>query len=239
MSLLGGRGRSLAQGLGLQTWGTKSFEFWTFLAAALWLARPTTLLELGSGRSTSYLADYAQKTGATLVSIEQNRRFALRVRAALRLGFVAPGGVHHVPVRGTWYDLRRVQELTPVPCELLFVDGPVGAQESLGPALRDDAAAVRWLEPLAGGVRILVVDDVHRQPNLDLAERLAAAAGLDGLYLDYEPRPGKRNTAAVATTPDAAASLRASCTSLGIAVYEDRARVPVRRAKPPRRAAKR
>ena len=210
------------QGVGVQTWGTKSFEFWTLLAAALWIVRPHSLLELGSGRSTSYLGDYAQKEGAKLVSIEQNRGFARRVRVALRAGFVDPGCVHHVPVRGGWYDLDRVRSLAPRPCDLLFVDGPTGEQESLGSATRTDAAAVQWLLSVAAETRALVVDDLQRPVNVELAHELAVAAEAETLYIDYAPQPGARNVAMVAVARQHSSALRSACADVGIAVYFDR-----------------
>jgi hypothetical protein len=215
-----GRARGALQGLGVQTWGTKSFEFWTLLAATLWIVRPGSILELGSGRSTSYLGDYAQKEGATFVSVEQNRRFARRMRFALRAGLVDPRCVHHMPVRGGWYDLERVQALTPRPCELVFVDGPVGKQESLGQATRTDPAAVDWLLSIAPQWRALVVDDLQRPDNVSLADELLAAASVEPCYLDYAPRPGLRNVAMVAVAGNHAASLRSVCAGLGVAVYD-------------------
>jgi predicted O-methyltransferase YrrM len=216
------------QTLGVQTWGTKSFEFWTLLAATLWIVRPRSILELGSGRSTSYLGDYAQKEGASFVSVEQNRHFARRVRIALRAGFVDPHCVRHVPVRGGWYDLRRVQELAPRPCELLFVDGPVGEQESLGAATRTNEDAVRWLLSVAAEASAIVVDDLQRPANVVLADQLATACGAEPFYLDYAPQPGVRNVAMIAVSPGHAPALRSVCAEAGIDVYFDPALVPAR-----------
>ena len=220
-----GRVRKGLQSVGVQTWGTKSFEFWTLLAATLWIVRPRTILELGSGRSTSYLGDYAQKEGASFVSIEQNRGFTRRVRIALRAGFVDPACVQHVAVRDGWYDLERVRTLAPRPCELLFVDGPVGEQESLGSARRTDEAAGRWLLELAAETRAVVVDDLQRPENVPLADQLVGAANAEPFYLDYAPQPGSRNVAMVAVAVEHASALRAACDNVGIGVYTDRERV--------------
>jgi hypothetical protein len=216
-----GRARGGLQALGVQTWGTKSFEFWTLLAATLWLVRPRSILELGSGRSTSYLGDYAQKEDAIFVSIEQNRRFARRMRLGLRAGFVDPRFVRHVPLRGEWYDLERVQALAPQPCELMFVDGPVGKQESLGQATRTDPDAVDWLRSIAPEWHALVIDDLQRPDNVRLADELLAAGSVEPCYLDYAPQPGVRNVCMVAVAPDHAAALRSACSELALAVYAD------------------
>jgi hypothetical protein len=220
-----GRVRKGLQSVGVQTWGTKSFEFWTLLAATLWIVRPQSILELGSGRSTSYLGDYAQKEGARFVSVEQNRGFARRVRLALRAGFVDPGCVRHVPVRNGWYDLDRVRAVAPRPCELLFVDGPVGEQESLGAASRTDEDAVRWLLEPAAETSALVVDDLQRPENVGLADQLVSVAGAEPFYLDYAPQPGARNVAMIAVAPAYADALRATCEDTGIDVYADRERI--------------
>jgi predicted O-methyltransferase YrrM len=216
-----GRVRSRLQPLGVQAWGTKSFEFWTLLAATLSIVRPRSILELGSGRSTSYLGDYAQKERAAFVSVEQSRGFARRLRVALRAGFVDPRCVRHVPVRGGWYDLGRVQRIAPRPCELLFVDGPVGEQEALGPASRTHDEAVRWLASIAVDARAVVVDDLQRPGNLGVAQQLAAASGAVPFYLDYAPEPGARNVAMVAVESECAEALRSACGAIGIGVYED------------------
>jgi predicted O-methyltransferase YrrM len=220
-----GHVRKGLQSVGVQTWGTKSFEFWTLLSAALWIVRPRSILELGSGRSTSYLGDYAQKEAARFVSIEQNRGFARRVRIALRAGFVDPACVQHVAVRDGWYDLERVREVAPRPCELLFVDGPVGEQESLGSARRGDEAATSWLLELAAETRAIVVDDLQRPENVVVADQLVAAANAEPLYLDYAPQPGSRNVAMIAVAAEHASALRAAADDVGIAVYADRARI--------------
>jgi hypothetical protein len=211
----------MLQALGAQTWGTKSFEFWTLLAATLWLVRPRTILELGSGRSTSYLADYAQKEGAVLVSVEQNRRFAYRARLALRAGFVDARSIHYIPVQRGWYDLERVRRVAPRPCELIFVDGPSGAEESLGTARRDDARAIDWLKAIAAEARAVIVDDLQRPDNLAVADELIRSARLEPFYLDYEPEPGVRNTATIAVGEAHATALESACTDLRIHAYRD------------------
>lgn len=221
------------QPIGVQTWGTKSFEFWTLLGVMLWSVRPESILELGSGRSTSYLGDYAQKEGAALVSIEQNRFFAYRVQVALRAGFVNPRFVHHVPVRGNWYDLAVVQRLAPEPCQFLFVDGPVGEQESRGSGVRTERQAVQWLSSIAAGLRALVVDDLQRPVNVGLAHQLADAAQLEPFYLNYTPSSGVHNIAMVAVATEDAVSLRSACRDIGIAVYSDRDALVARAAVTP------
>jgi predicted O-methyltransferase YrrM len=191
----------------------------------LWSVRPRSILELGSGRSTSYIGDYAMKEGVQFVSIEQRAWWARRVWVALRFGLVDPSCVRHVPVRGDWYDVGRLDRLVPASCDMVFVDGPVGLQESLGSADRAGATAQRWLTPVIGGARILVVDDVHRPPNLALAEALAATASLTTLHLAYSPQPDRQNVVAVSVPAECSVRLREICAAASIAVAEDIASV--------------
>src|ERR687890_597800 len=72
---------------GVRHWGTKSFEFWTLLSVLLTLVRPGSIVELGSGRSTSYLAEYAMKESVPYASIEQNRFYARKIKRGLRNSF--------------------------------------------------------------------------------------------------------------------------------------------------------
>ena len=211
------------QGAGVQTWGTKSFEFWTLLSAALWLVRPRSIVELGSGRSTQYLADYAMKESIPLVSVEQSLSWARRVRRGLDAALIGGDFVRHVPVAPHgWYDCGRLDEAVRFPCEALFVDGPVGAQEGLGSATRDNAVARDWFRRKAPDVRLLIVDDIHRQENRQVLNALRIEAGkLSSFSLSYRPGRGEDNLAAVAVAPEYAGRLSDACAALGISVASD------------------
>lgn len=215
-----GRIPRIRQSLGLKTFGTKSFEFWTLLAVTLWSIRPRSIVELGSGRSTLYLADYAMNEGLPFASIEQNGRWARRIRLALRAGLIDPTCVHHVPVVGDWYDAARLDRLVPGGCEMVFVDGPVGVQESLGSGDRAGMTARLWLIRLAATAKVVVVDDVQRPENLTLCDELAATGGLSTLYLAYSPQPGVRNVVAVSTPLESLTTLREVCAAASIALAE-------------------
>ena len=52
--------------LPFSAWGTKGFEFWTFLSVLLRAARPRAVLEVGCGRSSTFFADYAYACGAKI-----------------------------------------------------------------------------------------------------------------------------------------------------------------------------
>jgi hypothetical protein len=187
---------------GVITWGTKSFEFWSLLVVALGLIRPRSVVEFGSGRSTSYLTEYAMKEGIPFASIEQNRIYARRIKRGLRNSFLDDRYVHHVPLdRDGWYRQRALDRFVPVPCECLFIDGPVGSQDALGPGERDGARAREWLVAAGATSKLLIVDDVQRQANRALLGALVGARpDLDTRYLAYEPHTGAKNVVALAAS---------------------------------------
>lgn len=200
-------------------WGTKSFECWTFLLALLALVRPRGIVELGSGRSTSYLAEYAMKAGVPFASVEQNWFYAARIRRGLRHSFLSPRYVHHVPLAADgWYDGARLRRVVDFACDCLFVDGPVGVDEDLGRGRRGVDRARAWLSAAAATSRVLIVDDVHRRANLALFQTLAdTAPDRAALYLRYAVQPIP-NVLAVAVPRPASDRLLGVGATLGIAI---------------------
>ena len=172
---------------GAAQWGTKSFEFWTLLMVILALERPKSIVELGSGRSTSYLTEYAMKQGIAYASIEQNPVYARMIKRGLVNSFLDPRYLHHVPVaKDGWYEAEPLNRVVTAPCELLFIDGPVGAQESIGRGVRNCDRSNRWLAAAAATSKVLIVDDVHRRPNLEMFDALISGLPhLRPLFLSY------------------------------------------------------
>lgn len=172
--------------VGLKTWATKSYEVWLALQTSLFLVRPRMLVELGSGRSTNYLGEYAFKMGARLVSIEEHAHYAKKANRLLRDSFLPDDFVHHVPVHDGWYDPERVVALLqPLeePIDFILVDGP----SSAGLGDRGSRAFARYVEPLLGSVKLAVIDDTHRPECNEVATHLAETHGLtrhDMSYLD-------------------------------------------------------
>lgn len=200
-------------------WGTKSFECWTFLMALLALVRPRGIVELGSGRSTSYLTEYAMKAGVPFASVEQSWFHAVRIRHGLRHSFLSGRYVCHVPLAADgWYDGDRLRRAVDFACDCLFVDGPVGVDEDLGRGRRGGERAHAWLSAAAATSRVLIVDDVHRRANLELFQMLTETAPERAeLYLRYSVQPAP-NVLAVALPRPAREPLLAVCATLGIAV---------------------
>ncbi|MEO8604010.1 MAG: hypothetical protein ABI629_15650 [bacterium] len=201
-------------------WGTKSFEFWTFLLALLALVRPRSIVELGSGRSTSYLTEYAMKEGIPYASVEQNRFYVAKIRRGLRNSFLSGRYVHHVPLAADrWYAATRLDRVVDFPCEFLFVDGPVGVHESLGSGRRDGERSLAWLRAAAATSKIIMVDDVHRRSNLELFQALVAdSTDLSTLFLAYDVIAAP-NVVAVAVPRAAYEALLTGCAALKVEYF--------------------
>jgi len=156
---------------GFHNWETKNYETWLLLQNLLYITRPRTLVEFGSGRSTGYLAEYAFKYGAKLFSFEQHLYYFLRVRLGLVFSFLPAHYVKYVPIKDGWYDVRRVERhLAAVgDIEFFFYDGPT--TENSG--RRSSEKFYQYVVPLLNKVRMVIVDDVHRPDEERVAHFLA------------------------------------------------------------------
>ncbi len=208
--------------LAVRHWGTKSFEFWTLLSVLLALVRPKSIVELGSGRSTSYLTEYAMKEGVPYASIEQNRFYAAKIKRGLRNSFLSDCFLHHVPVaEDGWYEMEKLKRAVNFPCELLFVDGPVGRQEALGRGVRRCERSLRWLRAAVATSKIVIVDDVQRQSNLEMFhELLSTSERLSTLYLSYHVQEAP-NVIAIAVVSSAYDALIRVCAEINIKFFTD------------------
>jgi hypothetical protein len=102
--------------------------------------RPTTVVEAGSGVTTVLLAEHAHRTGATVVSLEHQPRFAdqtrrlldehgLRGRVDLRVAPLTEIDTPDGPAR--WYDTALPDRV-----DFALLDGPPGAIGRAGGAYR-------------------------------------------------------------------------------------------------------
>lgn len=102
--------------------------------------RPATVVEAGSGVTTVLLAEHAARTGATVVSLEHQPRFAeqtrrllgehgLRGRVDLRVVPLTEVGTPDGPAR--WYDTALPDRV-----DFALLDGPPGAVGRAGGAYR-------------------------------------------------------------------------------------------------------
>ena len=131
---------------------------------------PQLVVELGSGVSTLIIA----KSGAgKVISIDNSEEFADKTRALLKAHEVGGVEVRVAPltphVAGLeWYDTTLLQDLKEI--DLLIVDGPPGSKN---PNARRPAhmELINKLSPHA----IIVIDDVNRDGERELAESFASA----------------------------------------------------------------
>ena len=132
--------------------------------------KPRLVVELGSGVSTLIVA----KSGAKkVISMDNSEEFAGKTRALLKVH-----GVRGVEIRVAelqphdsgvdWYDTSQFRDLKRI--DLLIVDGPPGSKEPKArkPALPE---LIERLSPRA----IVVIDDVNRDGERELAEAFAKA----------------------------------------------------------------
>ena len=145
-------------------WGTKGFSFWTFLSLLLLEAAPSRMLELGAGRSTLTLAEYAHFRRATLVSIETNTAWFNKVRIDLRGTQTSPDSVRLMAIdpATNWYELAPFREATRTGFDFALIDGPnVANGDSKG--MRDAPVALSEIRSAIRYAAIVIVDDVHRR----------------------------------------------------------------------------
>lgn len=165
----------------VRIWGTKGISFWALLSAILIKARPTSLLELGSGRSTTFLADYAFRNRAQFVSIEQSEIWHRKAVADLQFMKVKGAHVHHVPIsqpdgEPPWYDVDEVNRLVGKHAfDFVLVDGPVGDA-------RRSPSGKALIARAARRARLVMVDDVHRHYNDVAFKSLAKRFPRDGIF---------------------------------------------------------
>jgi hypothetical protein len=166
-----------------------------FLAEQIATARPSVVLEFGSGASTICMAHFlrnscGESSGAHVFSFDHDPRFAAETRERLRrLGLEAYATVFDAPlapqlVEGrelTSYDVPhdvRARILARGRAQLCLVDGPIvslGSRFATLPLLR---------QVLAPGARFFL-DDALRDGELDVARQWAGSGYLrvDGVHL--------------------------------------------------------
>jgi hypothetical protein len=156
--------------VGLKTWPTKCYEFWLILQQLLYLVEPKTIVEFGSGQSTNYIAEYVHKFGGNYISFEQHLYYYLRFNIALSFLFLPWGFIRYAPLKGDWYNEKAIKKnLQDVKnIEFLFYDGPA----ELGKVRRDSKMFFKVIPPLLEKVKVIVVDDVHRNHENMIADYL-------------------------------------------------------------------
>lgn len=154
---------------------------YSVVAAILDFARqrggPVTMLELGSGSGTPWLAEIARESGGRVISVEHDATHVARTSALVQYyGLEAECTVVHAPLTDVgswarlqddhatpWYDLTTVvTALGNKLVDVLLVDGPPSA---VGPSARRPALFALG-HYLADGA-LVVLDDVVRVDEKD------------------------------------------------------------------------
>jgi predicted O-methyltransferase YrrM len=134
--------------------------------------RPKLVVELGSGISTLIMAKASQGQ-IKIVSIDHSEEFAQKTREMLKEHGVKNVEIRVAPLKkhasgSDWYDLTFLKNLKNI--DLLVIDGPPGSKnpKARQPALKEFEAK---LSPKA----VIVIDDVNRDGERELAEMFAKA----------------------------------------------------------------
>jgi hypothetical protein len=124
---------------------------------------PRWLVELGSGYGTERLMTSAGSAGVAVVSVEHDPKF---------VGLVPDARYIYAPIRAGWYDARTLGRRLPPKEDIvaLVIDGP--------PSKIGRGPVMQHLHLFPPDVPILI-DDVHRPVELELARRIAKARGAD------------------------------------------------------------
>jgi predicted O-methyltransferase YrrM len=142
--------------------------------------RPTTVVDLGSGVSTVWLALAMREFGidGRVVALDHEAGYADATREAVSaLGLGKLAEVRHAPLDDLdlagdtfpWYERSSLDDV--VSCDLLFVDGPPGV---LRHHSRYPALPVLGARMTVGGH--VVVDDYAREDERDMVARWVAAS---------------------------------------------------------------
>jgi hypothetical protein len=179
-------------------WGTKGFQFWTFLSMLLTRSSCSRLLELGSGRSTITLAEYASFRRARFVSIETSQLWFNKARVELRCLGLPESPIHLVgwASDGGWYDLEEFRPVvgTAGGFDFAFIDGP-NREDGGSARIRDSETALRETRSLIAEADVVVVDDVHRRHILVSLDMMLGEPGrYDKFYYDYSIGRAHPNT---------------------------------------------
>lgn len=132
-------------------------------------ARPSRILELGSGTSTVWLGYIAETIGASVVSIEHDSMFKQRTEELVRKhGLVESVSVVNAPLEPvklggreySWYSRHSFGNLHDI--DLLLVDGPIGSTNRWA---RYPAVPILW--PVLSENAIVALDDSDRSDESD------------------------------------------------------------------------
>ena len=154
-------------------WGAKDHKFWCLLSSLLINCKPKSILELGSGRSTTFFADYADAEGIEFASIEESPHWYAEIHRDLRFMFLSGKYIKHVPLDHAtrWYDREMFENAVEFNrYDLVMIDGPsgVGMRSSL---------SNQNLDLVIRDARMIIIDDTQRDDCRALSEYMASKCG--------------------------------------------------------------
>ncbi len=148
----------------LNIWPTKSFEIWFFLQFLLMVEKPNKLIEIGSGRSTHFLAEYNQKFSKQFYSIEENYMFLLRNWLALKLSFINDFKLIYVPLKNGWFDIKKLNSLKFLKnADFLFIDAPGGSLNVINKSSRCSKIGLNFLLNNYKKTNSIIIDDLQSE----------------------------------------------------------------------------
>lgn len=136
-------------------------------------ARPSRVLELGSGTSSVWIAYALERYGGRLITIEHDRDYAERAESLLRLhGLESVVEVRHAPLRPLevdgetfeWYDVEAFTGVADV--GMLVIDGPPGRTGRMA-----RYPALRVLEHVLCSSALVILDDADRPDEQEIVQR--------------------------------------------------------------------
>ena len=169
---------------GILMWPTKPFEIWLLVFCILKKQNPATILELGSGRSTNFLAEYAFKKEKVFVSIEQNKHFVRKINKCLHEANIPHNYVKHVPIRADWFDEARfVKETTGSKFDFIFIDAPGGIDFQ---GNRASTLGLKLMKEVMHDDTFFIIDDTDRPEVKDALLNLCGSRKI--VTIKYEVR---------------------------------------------------
>jgi hypothetical protein len=157
-----------------------------------------TVVELGAGTSTLFLARAVRESGGTVLSVEHDREFAAYItRLLLQHGLADTASVATVgmrplppdvlePVPGwrlpaTWYDIEDLLAACPTSVDTLVVDGPPGGDQ---PDVLVRAPAVPVLRDRLAPAYSIFIDDADRPAERQTLRQWGESLGIETVIVE-------------------------------------------------------
>ena len=165
-------------------WPTKTHSIFLMIQATLQIVKPLNILEIGSGKSSRYFAEYAKEKEVHFRSVEENPEWVARVNLDLEMSQLSTSHIIPVPIVDDWFEISSMNEILEESSswDFLMVDAPSGS----GLGKRSSKEASRWLLKMVTSASTLVIDDVHRRHNFEHLKQLPAGfKEKDFLFFTY------------------------------------------------------